>query len=74
MIWQPENQAVRINYGDKTQSNLFIPKNEMPCQGLMGTVVAASRGPGPHNTLIALDNELDLIIFEVIPKGNLNEI
>ena len=63
MIWQPKkNQRAKINYKDKS----------MPCQGLEGRVVAVGSGKGPKNVLVFF--RYDVKFYEVIPRGNLNEI
>lgn len=67
MIFHPiPGDIVRVHYNKKISQT-------MPCQGLVGVVVAAGRGPGPANALLKVDlwPKSDYCFYEVIPRGNL---
>lgn len=64
MIWHPKpGQKVRIHYRKSLQGN-------MPCQGLVGIVLGASRGPGPRNACIMCTYK-ETVWKEIVPRGNL---
>jgi hypothetical protein len=68
MIFNPKiNQKVRVHYRKSLQS--FVP-----CEGLTGTVVAVSKGPGPRNVAIKVmlwPGDNDEYFVEIVPRGNL---
>lgn len=64
MIWSPcPGQRVRLHYA--ARRGLTFPH-----EGATGTVVRASRGPGPRNAQVQLDTGLTVIV----PRGNLERI
>ena len=64
MIWHPKpGQKVKAHYRKSA-------KYEMPCHGLIGEVVAVSKGPGPINVKIRC-KYFDIEFCEIIPRGNL---
>ena len=67
MICQPKpGQRARINYGDKTRSNLGIAKDDMPYHAFHGEIITVGRGI--KNALVQF-----AAVLCVIPRGNLNE-
>jgi len=70
---------VKVNYSDKSRSNIGIPKDEMPYQGCDGEVVAVGRGI--KNALVefrrvflfrGMTVKTNFVYYAVIPRGNLN--
>lgn len=60
MIQYPKpGQRIRLHYRREAQKH--TPES------LLGIVLLAGHGPGPHNVLVQLDSGLKI----VIPKGNL---
>ena len=61
MIRQPRGgQRVRLHYA-KTKWGIC------PLHGLAGTVAVVSRGPGPRNVGVSLDDGT----WTIVPRGNL---
>jgi len=74
MIRQPKiGQEAIINYGDKTRSNCFIAKKDMPFQGTECEILAVGKGPGPRNVMVIITHSHHYYgwQYEIIPKGNL---
>ncbi len=66
MIFNPKkDQLVKIHYRKPLSQT-------MPCQGVIGKVVFAAKGPGPRNVCVKVDDPGSGLVWrECVPRGNL---